>query len=145
MKEEEFQQKIDSSEGKEKIEAFLGYSNYLRQSDLQRSNELAVKAEQLAHELEETDLELRSITSQSYAYFYHSIYNKAEQLAEKLAKMGKKAGNFALEYYLKDPRAENLMNCYNNLGSCHQQMLNLDEGVQFTITLITDCENSRIY
>ena len=170
MKEEELQYKIACSEGSDKIEAILGYAYFMRQSNLKKSCELAVKAELLAIEFEEKNLELRAIASHSYAYFYHSKFYEAERLADKLLKMGTKADNVnsigtsynikariayklknmalalehnlkALEFYLQKPVAVNLMSCYNNLGTCHQQMQNYNEALNYFQLALKEADN----
>ena len=156
MNESELQKRIENGSGKEKITALIDYSSYLRQADHIRSCEYARQALEMSKEIGDVESETAALTSLSYAHFYHSEFEETRKYVDELIKIGIKhekpnvlgtsyniqariafkSGNpgtalelylKALNYYLQEPVANNLMSCYNNLGMCQMHLANFEE------------------
>lgn len=160
MKEEEFKAKVENSTGSDKIRALIEYSEFFRQSDAQKSVNLAEEARLLARDAGNTLAEINALTCQAYAYFYNSKFDSAQHKINELIQLGMQTNNNntlgtaynikgrialksqnplralefnlkALDYYLKDPKPANLLSCYNNIGTCHQHQDQNEEALNY--------------
>ncbi|MCF7919780.1 MAG: tetratricopeptide repeat-containing sensor histidine kinase [Candidatus Cloacimonetes bacterium] len=160
MERKAFLERINNSEGIEKIRALLAYSRYLRQPDPLESCAVAGQALKLAEELNDSYLIKGSIVNIAYANFYGSNFQEAESWANRLLKIGVKEksgiaigtaynlkGNVAhrlddqsraidcflkaLDYFLELQDKSEMMSCYNNLGMVHQRLAEVDEAYNY--------------
>jgi len=143
-----FLDKIAESEGEEKYQAKLKYAWFLRQKDPLECVKQTKRVLKYARTEKNIDFELTALTYLCYAHFYHSEMEEAGNWAEELEKSGKKHGNpratgsaysmkarialqynntsealenmlVALDYYLKENNATDLISSYNALGMIH--------------------------
>lgn len=143
-------ERIEGSRGFEKFKALIEYATYFRQSDLSKSIEYAHKAREFARACGNLDFEVEALISEAFANLYHNKYEESERAADEIFLIGSKMKNpkvmgitylikgriamnhcevpKALEFYLKNldyllqkPDNQNLMICYNNIGTCYQE------------------------
>ena len=140
--------KIANSEGKEKHQAILKYAWFLRQKEPMESAKQAKIVLKYARAEKNIDFEFSALNYLCYAHFYHSDMEETGKWIEELKKMGSKNNNpratgssysmkarialqqnnptealenmlVALDYFLKENLAPDLISCYNALGMIH--------------------------
>lgn len=82
--EAELLKQIETRTGIEKLKALLHYSNFMRQSDWQKSLESARQAEALAVSMKEADYEIEALVCEAYAYYYHSDFKESRRLSDRI-------------------------------------------------------------
>jgi signal transduction histidine kinase len=167
--EAEILEQIETSEGTAKLNAMLHYSNFVRQSEWQKSLEYARQTKKLAKIMNEPDYVIEALICEAYAFYYHSDFEKTKHLADEIYTAGVEiqAHNLigtsfdikariaiaeshptealenylsALEHCLKDPKPINLITCYNNLGSCYQNSTNYKEALIYFQLALDEAE-----
>jgi len=152
--------KIEDSQDKAKVIAYLDYAHSLKQSDPKASIEQSKLALKLAYLLEDFELVTSSQISIVNACFYLADLKKAEHWINQLLRTGLKhkilnvigaaynmksrlafqANNLnlalknilkALDYYLQSDEKPNLMSCYNALGLIHYNRNETDEALHY--------------
>ncbi|MCF7919590.1 MAG: tetratricopeptide repeat protein [Candidatus Cloacimonetes bacterium] len=160
MERKKFLDRIAASEGKEKLNAILDYSRYLRQIDPSESIIQARRVFEQAVEINDHIQEISALVCMCNAGFYNPDIEETESMINQLLKTGLRykdpnaigaAYNMksrlalnqnnstlalqymmrSLDYYLEINNKQQLLSCYNALGMIHQKRGEDDEAYHY--------------